>query len=182
MGGMRALPNILTLVRLAALPLLAWLLLTAEGPTAPWAGLVFGVVAATDLADGYLARRFHAESRFGRIADPLADRLLVVVGLIGLIVLDRVHPAGPAILMGRDILIMVAFGWLLKQGVEMRVDFWGKASSALAMIGTGGCMLLDQLWVDAIFWAAVVLSVVTFLHYGRVAAQQLRARPTSTQP
>jgi CDP-diacylglycerol--glycerol-3-phosphate 3-phosphatidyltransferase len=182
MGRMRALPNILTLVRLAALPLLAWLLLSAEGPTAPWAGLVFGVVAATDLLDGYLARRFDAESRFGRIADPLADRLLVLVGLIGLIVLDRFHPAGPAILIARDVLIMAAFGWLLKQGVEMRVDFWGKLSSALAMVGTGGAMLLDQLWVDVIFWAAVVLSVATFANYARIAVGLLRARPTSTRP
>jgi CDP-diacylglycerol---glycerol-3-phosphate 3-phosphatidyltransferase len=179
---MRALPNALTILRLAALPVLIVMLARAEGPTAPWAGLLFAVVAATDLADGYLARRLGAETRFGRIADPLADRLLVVVGLVGVVMLDRLHPAGPAILIARDVLIVVAFGWLLRRGVEMRVDFAGKASSALAMVGTGGAMLLDQPWVDAIFWAAVVLSVATFANYARLAAIELRRPATSTRP
>ena len=179
---MRALPNALTILRLAALPVLIVMLARAEGPTAPWAGLLFAVVAATDLADGYLARRLGAETRFGRIADPLADRLLVVVGLVGVVMLDRLHPAGPAILIARDVLIVVAVGWLLRRGVEMRVDFAGKASSTLAMVGTGGAMLLDQPWVDAIVWAAVVLSVATFANYARLAAIELRRPATSTRP
>lgn len=180
---MRALPNALTILRLAALPVLVVMLARAEGPTAPWAGLLFGFVAATDLADGYLARRLGAETRFGRIVDPLADRLLVVVGLVGVVLLDRLHPAGPAILIARDVLIVLAFGLLLRRGIEMRVDLAGKASSALAMVGTGGAMLLDQPWVDAIFWAAVVLSVATFLNYARLAVVELRRRQaTSTRP
>jgi CDP-diacylglycerol---glycerol-3-phosphate 3-phosphatidyltransferase len=178
----RALPNALTILRLAALPVLIVMLVRAEGPTAPWAGLLFGVVAATDLADGYLARRFGAETRFGRIADPLADRLLVVVGLVGLVLLDRIHPAGPAILIARDVLIVVAFGGLLRKGIEMRVDLAGKASSALAMVGTGGAMLLDQPWVDAIFWAAVALSVATFANYARLAGAELRRREATSTP
>lgn len=172
----RAVPNALTLLRLAALPVLLVMLIRAEGPTAPWAGLLFGVVGATDLLDGYLARRWHAESRFGRIADPLADRLLVIVGLVGLILLDRITPVVPAILIGRDVLIVLAFGLLLRRGVEMRVDTAGKVSSALAMVGTGGAMLLDQPWVDALLWAAVVLSVATFANYARLAVAALRAR------
>lgn len=178
----RAIPNALTLLRLVALPVLAVMLVRADGPTAPWAGVLFGVVAATDLADGYLARRWQAESRFGRIADPLADRLLVVLGLVGLILLDRINPLVPGILIGRDILVVVAFGLLLRRGIEMRVDLAGKASSALAMVGTGGAMLLDQVWVDAILWAAVVLSVATFANYARLAVGRLRsaAPPVST--
>jgi len=177
----RAVPNLLTALRLAALPVLAVMLWTAEGPTAPWAGLLFGVVGATDLLDGFLARRWDAETRFGRIADPLADRLLVIVGLVGLILLDRIHAAAPLILIGRDVLIVLAFGLLLRRGIEMRVDFAGKASSALAMVGTGGAMLLDQLWVDVLIWAAVILSVATFANYARLAVAELRRRP-STRP
>jgi CDP-diacylglycerol--glycerol-3-phosphate 3-phosphatidyltransferase len=178
----RAIPNALTLLRLLALPVLAVMLVRADGPTAPWAGLLFGVVAATDLADGYLARRWGAESRFGRIVDPLADRLLVVLGLVGLILLDRINPVVPGILIARDVLIVLAFGLLLRRGIEMRVDFAGKVSSALAMVGTGGAMLLDQLWVDAILWAAVVLSVATFANYARIAVGRLRAAPAASTP
>ncbi len=175
----RAVPNVLTALRLISLPVLVVMLARAEGPTAPWAGLLFGLTAATDLLDGFLARRWDAVSRLGRIADPLADRLLVVVGLVGLILLDRIHPAGPSILIARDVLIVAAFGLLLRRGVEMRVDFAGKLSSALAMVGTGGAMLLDQLWVDAILWAAVVLSVATFANYSRIAVRELRRRPST---
>lgn len=179
---MRWVPNILTCLRLAALPVLVVVLVRAEGPTAPWAGLLFGIVGATDLLDGWLARRFHAETRFGRIADPLADRLLVIVGLVGLVLLGRFHPIGPAILIARDVLIVAAYAGLMRVGIEMRVDMAGKVSSALAMVATGGAMLLDQLWVDVIFWAAVALSVATFANYARLAVAELGRRGVASTP
>jgi hypothetical protein len=57
----------------------------------------------------------------------------------------------------------------------MRVDMAGKVSSALTMVATGGVILLDQAWVDALFWAAVALAAVTLLNYSRQAAKALRA-------
>lgn len=179
----RWLPNALTLSRLAALPVLMVVLIRADGPTSVPAAVIFGVVAATDFLDGILARRLGAESRFGRIADPLADRLLVLIGLVGVILLDRLNPAGPAILIARDVLIVAAFAWLLRRGIEMRVDMAGKVSSALAMAATGGALLLDQAWVDVLFWAAVALAVATLLNYSREAGQALRAAGrASTRP
>jgi CDP-diacylglycerol--glycerol-3-phosphate 3-phosphatidyltransferase len=169
------LPNALTLARLAALPVLLVVLIRAEGPTSVPAAIIFGVVGATDFLDGVLARRLGAESRFGRIADPLADRLLVLTGLVGVILLDRLNPAGPAILMFRETFVVVAYAWLLRRGIEMRVDMAGKVSSALTMVATGGVILLDQAWVDALFWAAVALAAVTLLNYSRQAAKALRA-------
>ena len=170
------LPNALTIARLAALPVLLAVLIRAEGPTSVTAAVIFGVVGATDFLDGILARRLGAESRFGRIADPLADRLLVLVGLVGVILLDRLHPAGPAILMFREVFVVAAYAWLLRQGIEMRVDMAGKVSSALTMVATGGVILLDQTWVDALFWASVALAVATLLNYSREAASALRKR------
>ena len=168
-------PNALTLARLAALPVLLVVLIRAEGPTSVPAAVIFGVVGATDFLDGILARRLGAESRFGRIADPLADRLLVLTGLVGVILLDRLNPVGPAILMFRETFVVVAYAWLLRRGIEMRVDMAGKVSSALTMVATGGAILLDQAWVDALFWAAVALAAVTLLNYSRQAAKALRA-------
>jgi CDP-diacylglycerol---glycerol-3-phosphate 3-phosphatidyltransferase len=177
------LPNALTTARLAALPALLAMLILADGPTAPWAALLFGILGATDLLDGFLARRLHAESRFGRIADPLADRLLVAVGLVGLILLDRIHPVVPAILLARDLALVLGFVLMMRRGVEMRVDLAGKVSSALTMIGTGGAILLDKLWVDGLLWAAVALALVTCANYTRAAVGILRLRGgTSTSP
>jgi CDP-diacylglycerol--glycerol-3-phosphate 3-phosphatidyltransferase len=182
-GRWRWLPNALTLTRLAALPALLVVLIRADGPTSVPAAIIFGAVGATDFLDGILARRLGAESRFGRIVDPLADRLLVLIGLVGVIVLDRLHPAGPAILIAREVIVVAAYAWLLRRGIEMRVDMAGKVSSALAMVATGGAILLDQAWVDALFWVAVALAVATLLNYSREAAQALRMRKTvSTRP
>src|SRR5215207_3829517 len=177
------LPNALTIARLAALPVLLVVLALAEGPTSVPAAVIFGVVGATDFLDGILARRLGAESRFGRIADPLADRLLVLVGLVGVILLDRINPVGPAILMFREVFIVAAYAWLLRRGVEMRVDMAGTVSSALTMVATGGVILLDRTWVDVLFWASVALALATLLNYSREAAMALRAgRTASTRP
>jgi CDP-diacylglycerol--glycerol-3-phosphate 3-phosphatidyltransferase len=180
---LRRLPNALTLARLAAIPALLAVLVVAEGPTSVPAAAIFGAVGATDVLDGVLARRLGAESRFGRIADPLADRLLVIAGLVGVILLARLHPAGPAILIARDVLAVAAFALLLRRGIEMRVDMAGKVSSALTMVAAGGAILLDQAWVDVLFWIAVALALATLANYSRVAAAALRTgQAPSTRP
>jgi CDP-diacylglycerol---glycerol-3-phosphate 3-phosphatidyltransferase len=180
---LRWLPNALTVARLASLPALVVVLARAEGPTSVTAAVVFGAVGATDLLDGMLARRLGAESRFGRIADPLADRLLVAVGLVGVLLLQRIHPAGPAVLLAREIVVVGGFAWLLRRGIEMRIDVAGKISSALTMVATGGAILLDQAWVDALFWVAVGLALATLASYARTALAALHGASTaSTRP
>jgi CDP-diacylglycerol--glycerol-3-phosphate 3-phosphatidyltransferase len=177
----RWIPNALTIARLGALPVLLVVLIRAEGPTSPLAAGIFGVVAFTDFVDGKLARALGAETRFGRIADPLADRLLVILALVGVMLLDRMNPAAPVILIARDVLIVAAFAALLSRGIEMRVDMAGKVSSALTMVGAGAAILLDQVWVDVLMWVAVALAVGTFLNYARIAVARLTAE-TSTPP
>ena len=107
----------------------------------------------------------------------------MLVGLVGIILLDRLNPAGPAILMVREVGIVAAYAWLLRRGIEMRVDMAGKVSSALTMFATGGAILLDQAWVDVLFWVSVALAVATLLNYSREAATALRTgRTASTRP
>lgn len=74
-------PNVVSLVRLAMVPLFLWLLLGADQVAA--AGWLLGVIGATDWVDGYLARRLGQVSEFGKLLDPVADRLAVVAALIG---------------------------------------------------------------------------------------------------
>ena len=176
------LPNALTLLRLAALPVLLVVLLRAPGPTSGWGAAIFGVVAATDLLDGYLARRLGAETRFGRIADPLADRLLVGVALIGVIALGEINWVAPMILIVRDVLTVAGFAWLLGRGIEMRVDMAGKVSSALTMVAAGAAILFDQPWVPVLMWLAVALALATLANYLLIAGRALRADDVSTRP
>ena len=75
-------PNLLTVARLFVIPVFAVLLLTADGGSSLAAALLFGAAGVTDQIDGFLARRWHVESTFGKIADPLADRLLIDVAVV----------------------------------------------------------------------------------------------------
>ena len=76
------LPNALTLARLVVIPVYAALILNADGGRSWAAGILFGAAAVTDQIDGFLARRWHVESTFGKVADPLADRLLIDVAVV----------------------------------------------------------------------------------------------------
>jgi len=176
-------PNALTVGRLAALPLLLAVLIAEDGTTSVLAWAIFAVTAITDFLDGWLARRLGAETTFGRIADPLADRLLVGVGLVGVIMLGSVPIAAPVILIARDVAIIAGAVALLRMGIDMRVDMAGKISSALTMTATGFAIWLDQPWVEVLMWAAVALALATFANYARQAVALLRARAeASTRP
>jgi CDP-diacylglycerol--glycerol-3-phosphate 3-phosphatidyltransferase len=161
----------LTVARLLALPVLVAVILSARGPTSALVAWLFAGIAITDLIDGKLARALHAETRFGQVADPLADRLLMAVGLTGLIVLDRLNWTGPSIILARDVMSIVAFAWYARRGVLLEVDRAGKTSSAVAMVATGLALLLDQTWVDVLFWVAVAGSVLTLANYARTVGR-----------
>src|SRR5262249_135433 len=145
--ALRWLPNAITVARLGAVPVLAGVILSAEGPTTTLGGALFAGVAATDFLDGMLARWLGAESRFGRVTDPLADRLVMAVGLIGLIVLGRFAWPGPTIILVRDAASVAAYVWYARRGRLLRVDLPGKISSALAMVATALALLSTAGWI-----------------------------------
>jgi cardiolipin synthase (CMP-forming) len=181
MSILRLIPNALTLARLLALPVLLVVVLRADGPTSPAVAWFFIALAATDFVDGKLARALHAESRFGQIADPLADRLLVAVGLVAVIALDRLHWSAPAIILARDAIGMVTFAFYARRGRILEVDFAGKASSMLVMIATWLVLLVDQTWCDVVFWIAVAGSVLTLANYARSVGRPPAKGALSTQ-
>jgi CDP-diacylglycerol--glycerol-3-phosphate 3-phosphatidyltransferase len=174
-------PNALTVARLVALPIIIWMLAESSGPTSPLAAWTFAAVAITDFIDGRLARALHAESEFGRVADPFADRMLVAVGLIGLIAIGRMGPVGPVIILIRDAVLIGGVVVMLNSGIDLRVDLFGKISSFLVMTAVGLALLSAARWIDVLFWIAVVLSLASFVHYVRIAIVKLRGRGISTQ-
>ena len=88
--GRLNLPNILTLARVAAVPVVLVLLLSDSRASGVWAAAIFGIAAVTDFIDGWLARKWGVVTVLGKFLDPLADKLIVMVALIMLIPLDRV--------------------------------------------------------------------------------------------
>jgi len=131
------LPNALTVARLLLIPLFVALMVKA-GDAHTWpAGIIFGVAGVTDQVDGFLARRWHVESRFGKIADPLADRLMIDAAVILLVAYDRLPWAGLAVIVARDLLLLVGWRILAPRGIDLDVNLLGKAATWTLYLAIG---------------------------------------------
>ncbi len=137
---MSRIPNILTVLRVLLIPVFLWLaFFNRTGDHIAWALLVFAIAAFTDFLDGYLARKWNAISDFGKIADPLADKLLVLSALAAL----TWHPGSPyqlwtwifAVIAVREAYITILREVLKKKGFVMPADRLGKWKTVLQMAG-----------------------------------------------
>src|SRR5829696_9411314 len=99
------LPNALTIARLLLIPVFVALVLTSDDGYSWPAAIVFGAAGITDQVDGFLARRWHVESAFGKIADPLADRLMIDAAVLMLWWADRL-PWVALLIPARDLLLI----------------------------------------------------------------------------
>jgi CDP-diacylglycerol--glycerol-3-phosphate 3-phosphatidyltransferase len=171
------LPNALTLARLAAIPVFVVLMVKA-GDTHSWpAGLVFGVAGVTDQIDGFLARLWHVESRFGKIADPLADRLMIDAAVILLVVYGRLPWAGLVVIAGRDLVLLAGWRLLAPRGIELDVNVVGKGATWLLYLAIG-CRIVTHdatEWPLWLFWIGLGAAVFAAMLYLLEARKVLRA-------
>jgi CDP-diacylglycerol--glycerol-3-phosphate 3-phosphatidyltransferase len=171
---LQQLPNALTIARLALIPVFVLLVLVAdEGRSWP-AAIVFGVAGVTDQVDGFLARRWRVESRFGTLADPLADRLMIDAAVILLWHAGRLPWVGLAIPL-RDLVALAATPLVLGRGYEFRVNMLGKAATWLLYASLGFLMVTHKGadWPLYIFWTGVGLAVVSLGEYAVRARREL---------
>jgi CDP-diacylglycerol--glycerol-3-phosphate 3-phosphatidyltransferase len=169
-------PNALTIARLALIPLFVVLMVQA-GHRQSWpAGVVFGIAGITDQVDGFLARRWHVESRFGRLADPLADRLMIDAAVILLAVYDRLPWVGLAVIVGRDVLLLAGSALLAPRGIEVEVNTVGKAATWVLYAAIFFRIVIDPAtkWPLYLFWVGIVLAVVAAVFYVVAARRELR--------
>src|ERR687896_2185764 len=129
------LPNALTILRLALIPVFIVLVLASDHGYSWPAAIVFGLAGITDQIDGFLARRWHVESQFGRIFDPLADRLMIDAAVILLYVADHMPLLGLIVIVGRDLALMHGYKAIAPQGYELKVNFLGKLATWLLYAG-----------------------------------------------
>lgn len=151
-------PNALSLIRLFLVPVVVLLLLAGVDLVA---AAVFLVAAVTDFFDGWLARR-GGSTRLGRILDPLADRLMLSSVAVVLAVRGLLPVWAVAVLVGRDLLALVG-GLLL--GNRIRVNWVGKAATALLMAAVVFVVVSPGTFGRVIFYAGFGLSVVAGLMY-----------------
>jgi CDP-diacylglycerol--glycerol-3-phosphate 3-phosphatidyltransferase len=170
-------PNALTAARLVAVAPFTVLLARAEDAVSAPAAALFAAASFTDFLDGFLARHAHVQSRFGRIADPLADRLLINIALILLVYHERLEwwLAAPVLL--RDALLA---GMFRARGEEreVQVNMMGKTATAAIMFALFLLMLVAGDWPKALFVLGVALSVVAAFQYARTPGGGLESRPS----
>ncbi|HEY6031473.1 MAG TPA: CDP-alcohol phosphatidyltransferase family protein [Gaiellaceae bacterium] len=168
------LPNALTVGRLALIPVFVALILAADGGSSWAAAIVFGVAGVTDQVDGFLARRWHVESAFGKFADPLADRLMIDAAVILLFRADRLPWVALAI-PARDLVALAATPLVLGRGYEFRVNLLGKMATWLlyASLAFVMCTHKGSNWPLWIFWAGVGIAVVSLGQYAVKAREEV---------
>jgi CDP-diacylglycerol--glycerol-3-phosphate 3-phosphatidyltransferase len=163
----RHLPNALTIVRFAAIPVFAWLYLEAGDGPAWGAGLFFAGAALTDQVDGYLARRWHVESPFGKVADPLADRLMIGTAVVLMWATGRLPLAAAVVILARDLLLVVGYKVLAPRGFELDVTFLGKLATWIVYAGLGFVLVRDEgtTWPLVILWIGIILALGAGVQY-----------------
>lgn len=173
-GPRSQLPNALTIGRIVAIPAYVVLVLDSEHGYSWAAALVFGGAAITDQIDGFLARRWHVESAFGKIADPLADRILIDCAIVLLWHAGRL-PAAALLILVRDLFLVGATPLMLGRGYRFEVNALGKLATWLLYASLGLAMVVHASeWPRGIFWVGFALALVSLALYVRTARRETR--------
>jgi CDP-diacylglycerol--glycerol-3-phosphate 3-phosphatidyltransferase len=161
------LPNALTVLRLALIPLFVALYLNAGDGSSWAAGWVFCAAGITDQVDGFLARRWHVESQFGKLADPLADRLMIDAAAILLALEGKLPWAGAVIIVLRDVLLVGGYRLLMPRGYELNVTMLGKVATWLLYLSVGILTVTGHAteWPLWLFWFALGLALLAAAQY-----------------
>jgi CDP-diacylglycerol--glycerol-3-phosphate 3-phosphatidyltransferase len=169
-------PNALTVARLILIPIFVALILSSDGGHSWPAAIVFGVAAVTDQVDGWLARRWRVESSFGKVADPLADRLMIDAAVILLWHAGRLPWIALAI-PARDVALIAGYKLVVERGYDFSVNLAGKAATWLLYASLAFVMVTSEGtdWPLWIFWAGVGLAVISLAGYVLKARREVQA-------
>jgi cardiolipin synthase len=171
-GSVLNVPNSISFIRLALIPVFVWLVFGAQEHG--WAGLLLGVIAATDWIDGFLARKLDQVTELGKFLDPLADRIAVVVAVVAGLV-SGVLPEWFAIaLIFRELVIGIGaiYGW--RNGVtKLDVRFLGKAATLALYVSITAFYLESGFSANWTGWVAYSFGIPGLLMYYWVAVQYL---------
>jgi len=161
--GVLNLPNLLTLARIVAVPVVVVLLLFDSRQAGMWAASVFGVAAVTDFIDGWLARKWKVETVLGKFLDPLADKLIVMAALIMLIPLERVPAWAVFIILAREMVITGLRSIASSEGIVIAASDLGKYKTIYQMVAIPGLMLhYDFYWFFGLEWSIFQVNMHNF--------------------
>ena len=174
------LANMLTLFRMAAIPVIVICFYAPIPHARPIAAIIFGIAAVTDFIDGWVARRFNQQSRFGEFLDPVADKLMVAIVLVMLVQAESgwFEDIIAMIIIGREITISALREWMATIGerANVKVSMVGKVKTTLQMFGIAFMVYKDELFgIDiyavgfVLLVAAAVLTIWSMITYLKAA-------------
>ncbi|MDO4589809.1 MAG: CDP-alcohol phosphatidyltransferase family protein [Slackia sp.] len=192
------LANVVSFIRLCMVP--AYLVLLLDGHDV-LAAFLFALAASTDFVDGQLARRTHTVSRLGQLLDPAVDRILMIAGVVGLLLVGRLPLWIIVVVVVRDALLLAGGAFLLKRKKRVAVVFMGKVATTLLFVGFAGLLLnlplipglgicdiawlpgfngLDVSWGIWFVYGGLALALVTTVIYVRKGIEALSGNDTHT--
>jgi CDP-diacylglycerol--glycerol-3-phosphate 3-phosphatidyltransferase len=162
-------PNVLTVLRILLVPVLVVALLGAFGDDASdlLAAIVFAVASFTDAVDGYIARSREQVTTFGKLMDPVADKLLVIAALLSLVSLGRLEAWVAMVIIAREFAVTVARMAAKAEGVVIPANWWGKAKTLVQVLTIFLLILFDPspAWVDGLVYVMVLITVISGIDY-----------------
>ena len=163
----RYVPNALTALRFALVPVFIVLMVQATGGHSWAAGIVFAVAALTDQIDGALARRWHVESEFGKYADPLADRLMIDSAVLLLYLAGRLPWPALVIVFGRDVVLITGARFVKPRGYDFSVNLLGKTATWVLYLAVACVIVTTEgtRWPLVLFWVGVGLAIAAAVGY-----------------
>jgi CDP-diacylglycerol---glycerol-3-phosphate 3-phosphatidyltransferase len=161
------LPNVLTLMRILAVPVIVVALLGETPNGDALAAGVFALAAFTDGLDGYIARRRRDVTTFGKLMDPLADKLLIVAALVSLVSLGRLAAWVAMVIIARELAVTGLRAVAVEQGVVIAASWLGKLKTALQVAAVFALIIWNPspLAVDVLVYVAVAVTVVSGADY-----------------
>jgi len=169
------LPNILALFRIALAPLMLWFLIDRDSAVfSSWhpswldyfAGLIFVIASVTDFFDGFIARKWDQMTKLGAIIDPLADKMLMLAGFLGLMVIDRASTWAVFLILSREFFITGLRVMAIGEGKSVAASMAGKVKTVVQMIAIG-FLIMNWPFATTLLWIAVALTLYSGYEYTR---------------
>jgi cardiolipin synthase (CMP-forming) len=175
---MFTIPNLLSFLRLALVPVFLWLVLTGQNAAA----LVTLVIASgTDYLDGWLARKLNQQTRLGQLLDPAADRLYILATLVGLAVTQAIPVWLPVVVIARDVMLAFTYPVLTKRGYgPLPVHYLGKAGT-FALLYAFPLLLMASVFPQAkmvilpFAWAFAIWGIGLYWWSGFIYLKQVKS-------
>jgi CDP-diacylglycerol--glycerol-3-phosphate 3-phosphatidyltransferase len=160
-------PNVLTVLRILLVPVLVVALLDRTPNGDLLAAVVFAIASLTDAIDGYLARSRHWVTTFGKLMDPVADKLLVIGALLTLVSLGRVAAWVAMVIIAREFAVTVLRIAATQQGVVIAAGLFGKAKTVVQVAMVFALIVADgsPAWLDALVYLTVAVTVASGADY-----------------